>query len=54
MLIYMLDMFAASSYLLNADEYSPAGDDGTLRARAVREPDAHSLITMLGKRTLPD
>ncbi|XP_032512432.2 fat-like cadherin-related tumor suppressor homolog isoform X2 [Danaus plexippus] len=40
----------ASSYLLNADEFSAAGDDGTLRARSVREPDAHSLITMLEER----
>ncbi|XP_064074743.1 fat-like cadherin-related tumor suppressor homolog [Vanessa tameamea] len=40
----------ASSYLLNVDEYSPAGEEGTLRARTIREPDAHSLITMLEER----
>lgn len=44
---------SASSYLLHPDEYLPraASDSDTaqLRARIVREPDAASLITMLGK-----
>ncbi|XP_045763036.1 fat-like cadherin-related tumor suppressor homolog isoform X2 [Maniola jurtina] len=39
-----------SSYLLHADEFSAGGDDASLRARAPREPDAHSLITMLEER----
>ncbi|XP_039746236.1 fat-like cadherin-related tumor suppressor homolog [Pararge aegeria] len=40
---------AAAAFLLD-DEYSAGGDGDSLRARAVREPDAHSLITMLEER----
>lgn len=44
---------SASSYLLHPDEYLPRAasdsDAAQLRARSVREPDAASLITMLGE-----
>ncbi|XP_072941689.1 fat-like cadherin-related tumor suppressor homolog isoform X2 [Epargyreus clarus] len=40
----------ASSYLLHPDEYLPVESEDTLRARTLREPDAHSLITMLEER----
>nr|XP_034825226.1 fat-like cadherin-related tumor suppressor homolog [Maniola hyperantus] len=41
---------AVSSYLLHAAEYSADADDAPLRARAPRDADAHSLITMLEER----
>ena len=47
----VLSFVAASSYLLHTDEYCARATDDSdrLRARTLREPDAASLITMLGE-----